>query len=183
MGPSTHKDSTPSGLRRHTDNVVKLKNNIQNDYQYDFFAKEPLKAITTGKEVPYDVTQQMLSADEVGNKCKEKHVTERHVEKTKSMFDNITKNNLKTGIEKTPKTPKPVKALKEDAQGFGILVEQNVPLNEGFKSPVTQLPLSIAESITDLRGATNSSKSRFRNAKLKMRAATVYFCQKSAVWI
>ena len=111
---------------------------------------------------------QMLSADEVGNKCKEKHVTERHVEKTKSMFDKITKNDLKTGIEKTPKTPKPVEALKEDAQEF------QVSSNSTSES-----------SITDLRGATCSSKSRFHNATLKMAmaTATVYFCQKSAVWI
>ena len=49
-----------------------------------------------------------------------------------SVFDKITKNKLKTGIKKPPKTPKPVEALKEDVQGFGIL----------------------AESKTDLRGAT-----------------------------
>ena len=52
IAPSTHKDSTPSGLRRHADNVGKLKSMIRNDYQYQFFANEQLKAITTGKEVP-----------------------------------------------------------------------------------------------------------------------------------
>ena len=37
---STHKDSTPSGIRRHAENVEKLKNTVRNDYQYDFFATE-----------------------------------------------------------------------------------------------------------------------------------------------
>ena len=35
---------------------------VCNDYQYDFFQSEPLKAITTGKEVPNDVAQHMLSS-------------------------------------------------------------------------------------------------------------------------
>ncbi len=86
----------------------------------------------------------MLSATDVGHKRYKTFVEKRLVDQDKSIFDEITKIKLKTGIEKPPKAPKPVEALKEDVQGFGILAEQNVPLNEGFKFPVTQLPLSIA---------------------------------------
>ena len=77
-----------------------------------------------------------------------------------SFFQKITKNKLNTGIKKPPKAPKPVEALKADAQGFGVLAQKNIPLSEGFKSPITEYPMSIAESKTDLRGATNASKSR-----------------------
>ena len=67
-----------------------------------------------------------------------------------SVFDKRTKYKLKTGIKKPHKTSKSVEALTEDVQGFAILAEKNVPLNDGFKSPVTKLPsripnLSIAE--------------------------------------
>ena len=93
---------------------------IRNDYQYDFFSNEHLKTISTGIEVPEAVTQNMLSVAEIGHKCYKTYVTTRLVKQEKSMFDKITKNKLKTGIEKTPKTQKPVEALKEDAQGFGF---------------------------------------------------------------
>ena len=55
-------------MRRHAQNVRKMKNIVCNDYQYDYFANEPLKAITTGKEVHY-VAQHMLSFADVGNEC------------------------------------------------------------------------------------------------------------------
>ena len=45
---------------------------VCNDYQYDFFQSEPLKAITTGKEAPYDVAQYMLSSVDMGNECVKK---------------------------------------------------------------------------------------------------------------
>lgn len=56
----------------HAKNVKKLKNMVCNDYQYDFFQSEPLKAITTGKEAPYDVAQYMLSSVDMGNECVKK---------------------------------------------------------------------------------------------------------------
>ena len=44
-----------------------------------FFANEPLKAISTGKEVPEDVVKDMLSSAEVGNECMKKFVEKRPV--------------------------------------------------------------------------------------------------------
>ena len=122
-----------------------------------FFVNESLKAITNGREAPNDVVQHMLYSAGVGNGCMKTFVEKCFVKQDISVFNKITKNKLNTGIKKPSKTPKPVEALKEDIQGFGILAEKNVPLNKGFKYPITKLPMSIAESKIDLRGASNAS--------------------------
>ena len=124
MAPSTHKCSTPSGMRRHVENMKKLKNMVRNDYHYDFFANEPLKATTTGKEVPNDVAQHMLFSADAGNECMKTFVEKRLVKQEMNVFDKITKNQLNIDIKKPPKSPKPVEALKEDAQGFRMLAER-----------------------------------------------------------
>ena len=124
-----------------------------------FFVNESLKAITNGKEAPNDVVQHMLSSAGVGNECMKTFVEKCFAKQDISVFNKITKNKLNTGIKKPSKTPKPVEALKEDVQGFGILAEKNVPLNKGFKYPITKLPMSIAESKIDLRGASSASTS------------------------
>ena len=93
---------------------------------------------------------------------------------------------MNTGNKKLLSTPKPVEALKKDVQGLAILAE-NVSLNEGFKNPVTKLPMSIAESNTDFQGASshsNAYKSRSQNSTLNTaNTNNVYVCPKSAVWI
>ena len=71
-----------------------------------------------------------------------------------SVFDKVTRSKLNTGCKKLTKTPRPLGTSKGDTQGFRILAEKNVPHNEGFKSPVTKVPMSAAESNTDLRGVT-----------------------------
>ena len=181
--PSAHRDTTPSGIRRHCENVLKLKNVVRNDYKYDFFGDGPVKAITSGKEAPVEVVNQMMSSAETGNQCLKSFMKDRLVTQDISFFHKITKNKLDTGIKKPPKTPKPVEAMKADVQGFGVLAEKNIPLSEGFKSPITEYPMSIAESKIDLRGATNASKSRFRNHLLTKADANTYDHPKKAVWI
>ena len=74
-----------------------------------------------------------------------------------------------------------MEALIEDVQGLGILAEKDVPLNDGFKSPAAKLPMSIAESNTNLRGANNVSKSKFFNSTLNKADTNVYGCPKSVV--
>lgn len=122
---------------------------IRKNYQY-FSENEQLKSIATRKEAPNDVVQQMLFFADVGNECIKTFVEKCLVKQEVSVFDKRTKYKLKTGIKKPHKTSKSVEALTEDVQGFAILAEKNVPLNDGFKSPVTKLPsripnLSIAE--------------------------------------
>ena len=72
-------------------------------------------------------------------------------------------------------------ALIEDVQGLGIIAEKDVPLNDGFKSPVTKLPMNIAESNTSLRGAYNVFKSKICNSTLNKADTNVYVCPKSVV--
>ena len=180
---SIHKNSTSGGIQRHTSNVGKLKDITRSTYKYDFFAKGPVRAITTGKQVDENVVCDLLSSAEKGCQCYKDFVRQRLVSKQLSIFASIRKNKLKTGITKPQKTPKPVEVLKEDVQGFGILADHKTTLKEAFKYPITTLPLSIAESATDLRGATSSSKSKFRNHILKTINSISYVCPKSAVWI
>ena len=58
---------------------MKLKSFIRNDCAYDFFGNESLKAITTGKQVPADVVEQMISSSEIGNNGLKKFVNDRPV--------------------------------------------------------------------------------------------------------
>ena len=51
-------------------------------------------------------------------------VEKRLVKQEMRVFDKITKNQLNIDIKKPPKSPKPVEALKEDAQGFRMLAER-----------------------------------------------------------
>ena len=102
------------------------------------------------------------SSSETGNKRYKQFVQERLVTKQKSIFR---------------------KLLKEDVQGFGLLAEQAVSLEEAFKYPITTLPLSIAESTSDLRGATNSTKSQFRNELIETTNCSFHICPENAVWI
>ena len=48
---------------------------------------------------------------------------------------------------------------------------------------MTRLPLSIAESETDLRGATSGSKSKFRNHIMNKTNSKLYTHPKSSVWV
>ena len=122
--------------------------------------------------------QHMLLSADVGNDCMKTFVEKRLVKQEISVFDKI-KNKLNTGIKELHKKPRLVEAFKD---GFEILAAEDVPLNEGFRYPVTKLPMSIAESKTDLRGASNASKSRFPNSTLNKANTDVYVCPKSAVW-
>ena len=122
----------------------------------------------------------MLSSAHVGDEYVEIFVEKCLLKKEMSVFDKATKK-LNTGVKKPPKTPKPVEALKEVVQGFRILAEKNVPLNEVFKSSVIKLPMRIAESNTDFQGASNASKSRFCNSTLHKVNANAFVCPESTM--
>lgn len=70
---SSHKDLKPPGVLKHFNNVNKLKEIMRADYSYDFFGNGSIKVISTWKEVPEDVVNDLFSALMKGNE----HFTER----------------------------------------------------------------------------------------------------------
>ena len=81
-----------------------------------------------------------------------------------TMFDVIPQNNLKTGIKIAKKPHRKLSFVQEVSQAFGVLVGKAATLEEAFHHPFTTVPLSIAESATDLR---SSYKAGLRNFILK----------------
>ena len=70
--------------------------------------------------------------------------------------------------------------LKEDCQAFGVLIAKAATLEEAFDYPLTSVPLSIAETTTDLR---SSDKAGFRNHILKESDAVSTVHPIGAKWI
>ena len=69
---SSHKDLTPPRVLKHYNNVNKLKEIMRADYSYACFGNGSIKVISTWKEVPEDVVNDLISALMKGNK----HFTE-----------------------------------------------------------------------------------------------------------
>ena len=180
---SQSKDSTASGIRKHRNNVLSLKGVIRDAYKYDFFSDGEARVISTGREISSDVVSGLLNSAKRGDERFQSFVEARLKTGTVSFFAKIPKMKVQTGIKKQPKPSKPIDVLKEDAQGFGILAQQIWPLKVAFQSPVTKWPTSIAESATDLRGATTNSKSKFRNALLQATKSVSNSYPQNACWI
>ena len=53
---------------------------------------------------------------------------------TKKFFDPIKKANLDTGIKRKPRANK-VSAIKEDRQAFGMVLSENIDLEEALNTP------------------------------------------------
>ena len=102
----------------------------------------------------------LLSSVQVGDASFHQFIEDRFMKGTISIYDKIPKIKIQTGLKKKITKSKPVQVLQEDGQGFGILAEQTIYLEEAFRYPVTKLPLSILEGISNLR---TGSKSTFQN--------------------
>ena len=106
---STHKDSTASKIRKHFNNVNKLKEIRHTDCGYGFFANGPVKMISTGKEVPEDVV-----------------LIFRFNDRKQMFYKSCTRtscNKIKIGIAKVLKKSKPTEVIKKGVQEFGIPAE------------------------------------------------------------
>ena len=101
---SSSKDSTPSGFRRHTTNVERLKNVSRHSYKYDFFDNGPARVITTGQEIDVHVINDILTSGERGNMYFETFVENRLKTNKVPFFQKVTKNKIKTGIKKASKS-------------------------------------------------------------------------------
>ena len=176
---SAHRESTPFGIRKHAEKVKKLKKSARETFNFDLF-DGPARSISTGKEIDHKIILGLLSSDLQGNETFQQFVQERFVNGQKSFFSKISKLKIETGLKKTLTKPKPVQILKEDVQGFGILAEQKIPLEEAFEYPLTTVPLSISEGADNLR---SGSKSNFRNYLVDTYGVSSQSYPSSAVWI
>ena len=133
-------------------------------YQVDPFSNGPAVSIATGEEIDHDIIKNLSNAGYIGDDLYNIFVQERLVKGSKSLFDPITKNRIRTGLTKEKIVPKKVCLLQEDCQAFGVLVGKAAKLEEAFIYTLTTVPLSIAESQTDLR---SSDKAGSRNSIIK----------------
>ena len=102
----------------------------------------------------------LLSNVQVGDVSFHQFIEDRFMKGTITIYDKIPTIKIQTGLKMKITKSKPIQVLQEDVQGFRILAEQNIFLEEAFRYPVTKLPLSISEEISNLR---SGSKSTFRN--------------------
>ena len=72
------------------------------------------------------------------------------MKKEQRSFDATRKTNLDTGIKRKPRTNK-ASAIKEDRQAFGIVLNENIDLEEALQYPLTTFPLSLATPEGNLR--------------------------------
>ena len=75
---------------------------------------------------------------------------------TNKFFDRIKKTNLDTGIKRRPRANK-ASAIKEDRQAFGIVLSENIDLEEALQYPLTTFPLSLATPEGNLRQRNNKA--------------------------
>ena len=86
-----------------------------------------------------------------------------------TVFDVIPRNNFNTGMKIAKKPLCKQSLMQEDCQAFGVLAGKAATLEEAFYHPLITVPLSIAETATDLR---SSDKAGFSNFILKESPAT-----------
>ena len=102
---SHHKETTQSEMKRHSQHVKNLKDQLKK-YNTDPFDDSPAKQLTTGKIIDAKIIQGLLDAEKIGNSRYLEFVAERLVKGTKKFFDPIKKTNLDTGIKRKPRANK-----------------------------------------------------------------------------
>ena len=86
---------------------------------------------------------------------------------TKKFFDPIKKTNLDTGIKRKPRANK-ASAIKEDRQAFGIVLSENIDLEEALQYPLTTFALSLTIPEGNLRQRNNKAFLRFTGGLSKI---------------
>ena len=74
----------------------------------------------------------------------------------KSFLIQLKKTNLDTGIKRKPRANK-ASAIKEDRQAFGIVLSENIDLEEALQYPLKTFPLSLATPERKLRQRNNKA--------------------------
>ena len=167
---SVHKELSPGARRQHDQVVINLTNKV-NTY-FDPFLDGPARHFKTGREIDPSILNGLLTSDAIGEKDFAVFLKERVMapeDKKKSLHDPISKNGLKTGIQKPKKTNKELDIVKEDRQAFGILVGKVSSPSEALQYPLTTVPLALAEPNLTLK---QQQKSQLRNYLYETAKAT-----------
>ena len=85
---SHHKETTQSEMKRHSQHVKNLKDQLKK-YNNDPFGDGPAKQLTTGKIIDAKIIQGLLDAEKIGNSKYLEFVAERLMKGTKKFFDPI----------------------------------------------------------------------------------------------
>ena len=112
--------------------------------------------MTTGKIIDAKIIQGSLDAEKIGNSKYLEFVAERLMEGTKKFYNPIKKTNLDTGIKRKPRANKACE-VKEDRQAFGIVLSENIDLEEALQYPLIAFPLSSATPEGNLRQRNNKA--------------------------
>ena len=105
---------------------------------------------------------------------------ERLVEGEKSIFEPISKSNIKTSNEKKKPRKKIIAVLKEGKQALGVIAAKPTHLHEIFLCCITSLPLSISSPDSSLY---QSDKASFRNYIMKSSISVSSSFTQIANWI
>ena len=171
---SKHKEMTPGRKKIHEKHIDNLKQKLVG-YGVNPFSEGEPRIISTGVEIEEGVVNDVLRTPKCGEKQFKQFVEERLVKGTKSFFDRIKQNRLKTGIVKVKKTPKVQTVMKEDCKAFGVIAAKTVSLQEAFAHPMTSVPLAIANPDSTLR---QTNKSCLRNLLISQSNADEKLFQK-----
>ena len=82
---SHHKETTQSEMKRHSQHVKNLKDQLKK-YNNDPFGNGPVKQLTTGKITGTKIIQGLLDAEKIGNSNYLVFVAERLAKRTKKVF-------------------------------------------------------------------------------------------------
>ena len=86
---------------------------------------------------------------------------------TKKFFDPIKKTNLDTTIKRKPRA-NTASANKEDRQALGIVLSENIDLEEALKYPLTTFALSLTTPEGNLGQRNNNAFLRFTGVLSKI---------------
>ena len=152
---SHHKETTQSEMKRHSQHVKNLKDQLKK-CNTDPFSDGPAKQLTTGKIIDAKIIPCLLDAEKIGNSKYLEFLAERLVKGTKKFFDPVRKTTLDAGIKRKPRANKAF-AIKEDRQVFGIALSGIIDLEEPLQYPLTIFPLSFATPEGNLRQRNNKA--------------------------
>jgi hypothetical protein len=143
---SKHREQTKSEIKRSETAVRKAMDAIEGFINpFDVADKTHLYVLSSGAPVPADVEFDVLNAEKIGQKEKEKFVNERLSGKgKKDFFDKLQKPKLKTMANMNKK----LKLTSTQGQVIQYQEQANIAFQILVKSQLLSTPISIDELMT-----------------------------------